>query len=122
MQTVRIPHDKSLVTLQLEVRGYMPWLFKRRRVVIPEVSDFSMRRVVACKFNENVVKGKCFLIRILKSSALLVWANGNVTAFITLNSRTEQGFGFGSLTQQFWFSNPEARKKQYRMTQMIHDV
>lgn len=37
---------------------------------VPKTSD--SRRVVSCKFSENVVKGKCFLIEMLKYSALLI--------------------------------------------------
>lgn len=61
-------------------------------------------------------------MEILKYSALLVWSNGSLSAFITPNSRTEQILGSGSLTQQFWISNLDVKKKQYSMTQMIHDL
>lgn len=99
---------------------YVPWLCNRSRSVVPKIPDLG--RAVSCKFTENVVKDKCFLIEILKYSALLVWSNGNLSAFITLNSRTEQIWGSGSLAQQFWISNPEVEKKQYSMTLMIHDL
>lgn len=61
------------------------------------------------------MKDKCFLIEILKYSALSVWSNGNLSAFITLTGGTEQILGSGSLTQQFWISKPEVKKKQYSM-------
>lgn len=56
---------------------------------------------MACKFSKNGVKAKCFLIIILKSSALVVWSNSNVSAFITLSSRNEQIFGFEALHSNF---------------------
>lgn len=98
---------------------YVPWLCNRSRSVVAKISD--SRKVVSCKFSENVVKDKCFLIKILKYSALLIWSNGNSSAFVPLNSRTEQILGSGSLGQQFWINNSEMKKKQYSLTQMMHD-